>query len=165
MLDEVEEVARSECHHAVAFSGLRLVHAADRVVHMDKRVHDHMAILEWHGQQLTDGLERDRRYVVADHRNVDHASQLVAHLVQGRVRPVAEPVQHTSVEQGWRGGRSLAEVVARRVHREHDVQISNYLKQMEKFNKNAINNFRLGWNYSGVLEFPFLHGFSRITTI
>jgi hypothetical protein len=53
--------------------------------------------------------------------NVDQTS---SNFIQGRVGPVSEPVDDTSVENGWGRGGSVLELIVVGIHSENDVKIS-----------------------------------------
>jgi hypothetical protein len=53
--------------------------------------------------------------------------ELLCYLPKSLMRPVSEPVYDTPVVERRRGGASVREIRAGRVHREHDVQVPLHL--------------------------------------
>lgn len=49
------------------------------------------------------------------------------HLEERTVAPVAEPIEHATVEQRGRRGGAVLQTLGRRVHCEHYVQVAHYL--------------------------------------
>ena len=59
---------------------------------------------------------------------VDLVGKFSGHLIEGTSTPVPKPVQHTSVEQSRRCGRSVLQSLGGRVHSEYYMQIVDNLR-------------------------------------
>ena len=56
--------------------------------------------------------------------HIHEPRELHGHLKQAIVRPVSEPIDDTSIEEGRRAGRPIGEVRVGRIHREDNVQVA-----------------------------------------
>mmetsp|Transcript_3550 Transcript_3550/g.11018 ORF Transcript_3550/g.11018 Transcript_3550/m.11018 type:complete len:941 (+) Transcript_3550:3836-6658(+) len=131
LANKVEVVAR---RHVVVQALLEQaaigrVHGA---VHVHQRAEHGVAVrhrcalaraIQLHAGQLREEVGRTILGAV----QVTVARELLRHLVERLRAPLAEPVDHTAVEERRRGGGAVVKVRAGRVHGEHDVQVATHV--------------------------------------
>eukprot|EP00160_Parvularia_atlantis_P015941 Unigene4815_Nuclearia_a/m.14725 Unigene4815_Nuclearia_a/g.14725 ORF Unigene4815_Nuclearia_a/g.14725 Unigene4815_Nuclearia_a/m.14725 type:complete len:362 (+) Unigene4815_Nuclearia_a:2868-3953(+) len=128
VVDKVEVVPRCDMVDPALALGHARIDVLERAVDEHKRVDDRVAVR----RRLRDirvGHGEEIGRAVRGHVQVELVRELLAHLVVGLQRPVAEPVEHAAVEQSGRRRRAAAQAALRRIHREDDVQVAHHLRR------------------------------------
>lgn len=126
VMDKVQIVTWGDGHRAASALRQSAVRLVQRLVDVHAPVDDGIPVGGRIVDERTSGGEKVRRrpgWFV----QVDTGGELFAHLEQGRVGPIAEPVEHATIEQGGGGRGTILQAVRRWVHREDDVQIAHDL--------------------------------------
>ncbi|GJC94168.1 hypothetical protein ColKHC_02994 [Colletotrichum higginsianum] len=124
--DEIQEVSGGEEGDLALLLEQLGVESLKGVVDVDHGVDDGLAVRGGQAEAAVrdrDGIRRLEVGAVQVHR----LGEFVADLEEGLIGPVAEPVEHATVEQGGTGRGLGSETAFWRVHREHDVQVLDNL--------------------------------------